>query len=48
MNHPIDPTALLPNGQSFDFWEIEQVYDREIHVSGQCKSQDGSEQIYRL
>lgn len=27
-----DPTALLPNGQIFEFWEVPQVYDREIHV----------------
>ena len=27
-----DPTAILPNGQMFEFWEVEQKYDREIHV----------------
>lgn len=27
-----DPTALLPDGQMFDFWEVPQKYDREIHV----------------
>ena len=26
MNQLIDPTALLPSGQSFDFWEREQIY----------------------
>lgn len=28
-----DLTAVLPNGQMFDFWEIPQEYDREIHVN---------------
>jgi len=27
-----DPTAILPNGQMFEFWEVDQKYDREIHV----------------
>lgn len=27
-----DPTARLPNGQMFEFWEVPQEYDREIHV----------------
>ena len=27
-----DLTAVLPNGQMFDFWEVPQEYDREIHV----------------
>ncbi len=30
-NEP-DPTAQLPNGQMFEFWEVSQKYDREIHV----------------
>ena len=40
MNHPIDPSAHLPSGQSFDFWEKEQVYDRELHVSEKCGSDE--------
>lgn len=27
-----DPAAQLPNGQMFEFWEVPQIYDREIHV----------------
>ena len=27
-----DPTAQLPNGQTFEFWEIQQKYEREIYV----------------
>jgi hypothetical protein len=27
-----DFSAQLPNGQMFAFWEVEQEYDREIHV----------------
>ena len=27
-----DPTAVLPDGQMFEFWEVPQKYDREIHV----------------
>lgn len=30
-----DLTAILPNGQSFEFWEVPQKYDREIHVNNQ-------------
>ncbi|NHN32618.1 hypothetical protein [Paenibacillus agricola] len=26
-----DLTAQLPDGQMFQFWEVEQKYDREIH-----------------
>lgn len=35
MAEQIDLTAILPNGQMFDFWEVEQKYDREIHVNNQ-------------
>lgn len=31
----LDYSAQLPNGQMFDFWEIPQQYDRELHVSNQ-------------
>lgn len=34
MKEKIDPTALLPNGQMFEFWEVPAKYDREIHVDG--------------
>jgi len=27
-----DPTAILPDGRMFEFWEVPQKYDREIHV----------------
>ena len=27
-----DPTAKLPNGQMFEFWEIPHKFEREIHV----------------
>ncbi len=27
-----EPAALLPDGQLFEFWEVPQKYDREIHV----------------
>jgi len=27
-----DPTAVLPDGRMFEFWEVPQKYDREIHV----------------
>ena len=40
MNQLIDPTALLPSGHSFDFWEKEQVYDRELHVCAKCGSDE--------
>jgi len=29
----MDKTALLPNGDSYAFWETEQIYARELHVS---------------
>lgn len=29
----MDRTALLPDGTLFDFWEQEQVYERELHVN---------------
>ena len=32
MTERIDFTAQLPNGQMFEFWEVPQRYDREIHV----------------
>ena len=47
MGNRIDATAILPSGQSFDFWEKEQVYDRELHVSaknGSDETGDGSAQ----
>ncbi len=28
----MDRTACLPNGKEFDFWEIEQEFEREYHV----------------
>ena len=41
-----EASALLPNGQYFDLWEVEQVYDRELHVDcnnpAACDSGDGS------
>lgn len=27
-----DPTAILPDGRMFEFWEVPQKYDREIHA----------------
>lgn len=30
-----DYTAQLPNGEMFEFWEIPQEYDRDIHVNNQ-------------
>jgi len=32
MMKKFDPTAQLPNGQTFEFWEIQQKYEREIYV----------------
>lgn len=32
MTKGTDLTAILPNGQCFDFWEVAQEYDKEIHV----------------
>ncbi len=32
MTERIDFTAQLPNGQMFEFWEVPQRYEREIHV----------------
>ncbi len=37
MSQP-DQTAILPNGQLFEFWEVPQKYDREIHVDAQNPS----------
>ncbi|NLF09882.1 MAG: right-handed parallel beta-helix repeat-containing protein [Pirellulaceae bacterium] len=31
----MDFSAQLPNGQSFAFWEVEQHYERELHVDNQ-------------
>lgn len=33
MSKTTDLTAVQPNGQMFDFWEVPQEYDREIHVN---------------
>jgi len=30
-----DFSAQLPNGQMFAFWEVEQTYERELHVDHQ-------------
>lgn len=41
----LDYAAVLPNGKSFDFWEEEAEYDRELHVDihrGSDKPGDGS------
>ena len=35
MTERIDFSAQLPNGQSFAFWEVEQQYERELHVDNQ-------------
>ena len=32
MTEKSDLTAQLPNGQMFEFWEVPQKYDRELHV----------------
>lgn len=29
----MDKTAILPNGQLYDFWEKEQIYEKELHVN---------------
>ena len=43
-----EASALLPNGQYFDNWETEQVYDRELHVDcnnpAACDQNDGSKE----
>ena len=26
-------SAVLPDGRSFEFWETEPVWDRELHVN---------------
>ncbi|HEX2945954.1 MAG TPA: right-handed parallel beta-helix repeat-containing protein [Clostridia bacterium] len=41
MTEKTDLTALLPNGQMFEFWEIPQKYDRELHVD--CKNPQASD-----
>jgi len=38
----MDKTALLPNGQMFEFWEKEQVYEKEIHVNKNHPTADDS------
>lgn len=35
MENGMDYTAILPDGQMFEFWEMEQNYEREIHVDNQ-------------
>jgi len=30
----MDKSAILPNGQLFDFWEKENIYSRELYVNG--------------
>lgn len=46
MANNTDLTAILPDGNLFDFWETEQVYDREIHVNNQdphsCDRNEGT------
>ncbi len=32
MTEQVDFSAQLPNGEMFTFWEVQQEYDREIHV----------------
>lgn len=43
MSRP-DQTAILPNGQMFEFWEVPQKYDRELHVNAgdPCASDENS------
>lgn len=38
----MDKTALLPNGQMFDFWEKEQIYEKELHVDKNHPDADDS------
>ncbi|MFP4017407.1 MAG: right-handed parallel beta-helix repeat-containing protein, partial [Halanaerobiales bacterium] len=35
MKNQVDLTAQLADGQMFDFWELEQEYERELHVDNQ-------------
>jgi len=35
MKNKKDLTAQLPDGQMFSFWEVEQKFEREIHVDNQ-------------
>jgi len=40
-----DPTALLPYGEEFEFWETEPIFDRVLHVDchrGRDDAADGS------
>ena len=41
-----EASAILPNGQYFDNWEVAQTYDRELHVAcnhpAASDSNDGS------
>ena len=42
----MDYTAVLPDGQLFDFWEQEAYYERELHVCavrGDDLNGDGSQ-----
>lgn len=43
MSRP-DQTAILPNGQMLEFWEVPQKYDRELHVNAgdPCASDENS------
>ena len=34
-NQVDDLTAVLPDGRTFEFWEMEPVFEREIHVDSQ-------------
>ncbi len=38
----MDRTACLPDGSEFDFWEVEQEYEREYHVD--CKHPAASDE----
>ena len=29
----MDHSAILPNGKSFEFWEVPVTYKKEIHVN---------------
>lgn len=47
MSNPKDWSAVLPNGQMFEFWEVEPKFERELHVDcnnpGASDNNDGSE-----
>lgn len=42
----MDSTAILPDGRAFVFWEVPQVWERELHVDNNnplaCDKNDGS------